>query len=302
MNRPIQRAAAFLQKNLPVIPQTLIVLGSGLSDFAEMLSEPVRIPYSAIPHFPVPTVPGHPGVLFCGTLHRLPVLIMQGRVHVYEGHPVSDIVFPIRLFQTLGVRNLLLTNAAGGIAPRLQPGSLMLLSDHLSFFGPNPLIGTHDTDNGQRFPDMSRVYDPLFRTTLLNLAAANRIPLTEGVYAWATGPSFETPAEAQLLYRLGADAVGMSTVPEAIVARQAHMRVAALSCITNRAAALPPDSGSRTGAGAAAGSAPASGPASHPLSHDEVLKAVGQAQSALRLLLSEWVRSLADTPGGTGTL
>ena len=220
-------------------PAVGLVLGSGLGAFAQSLGDRMAIPYAEIPHFPVSTgVVGHAGELVLGTVGKTPVAVLSGRVHFYEGRPMSDVVFPARVLARLGVRSVLLTNAAGGVRLSFRPGDLMLMTDHINGFGTNPLIGINDDDLGPRFPDMSTVYDPAVRKVLQAAAAKLRIPLKSGVYLGLTGPSYETPAEIRAFRKWGADAVGMSTIPEAIALRHAGVRVAGISTITNMAAGI----------------------------------------------------------------
>jgi purine-nucleoside phosphorylase len=216
-----------------------LVLGSGLGGFAQALSDRVAIPYADIPHFPVSTgVVGHAGELVLGAVGGTPVAVLSGRVHFYEGRTMAEAVFPVRVLARLGVGAVLLTNAAGGIRLTFKPGDLMLITDHINGFGTNPLIGVNEDDLGARFPDMTNVYDPALRRVLRAAAAKLRIPLKQGVYIGLTGPSYETPAEIRAFRKLGADAVGMSTVPEAIALRHAGVRVAGISTITNMAAGI----------------------------------------------------------------
>lgn len=220
---------------MPEAPALGVVLGSGLGGFADSLAGLVRIPYSDIPGMPQPAVAGHPGNLCFGRVGSVPVACLQGRVHLYEGHPVSAVVFAVRMLAALGARGVLLTNAAGGIARTLAPGDLMLIIDHLNLTGQNPLVGPN-VGSGPRFPDMTRAYSPELADAARRAAAEAGIALGEGVYAGMLGPSYETPAEISMLERLGADAVGMSTVPEVIALRHAGVHVGAVSCITNLAA------------------------------------------------------------------
>jgi purine-nucleoside phosphorylase len=216
-------------------PRIAIVLGSGLGPLADRIDGAVRVPYGDIPGFHVPTVQGHQGELVAGTLGGVPVIAQSGRFHMYEGHSASDAVLPIRVFAALGVKTLIVTNAAGGIRRSFRPGTLMLISDHLNLTGRNPLEGPV-LEGETRFPDMSAPYDAELRTTARRIAAERGITLDEGTYAALLGPSYETPAEVRMLERLGADAVGMSTVPEVIVARARSMRCLGISTITNAAA------------------------------------------------------------------
>jgi len=219
-------------------PELGLILGSGLGFFADdRIDVEGRVPYGEIDGFPVSTVPGHAGQFVYGRLHDRRVLCMQGRFHYYEGYTMTQLTLPVRLMHAVGVSTLLLTNAAGGINPDYVPGDFMLLRDHINFLGTNPLIGDR-SEAGVRFPDMSAVYDPELRSALKAWAGENRQALKEGVYLATTGPSFETPAEIRAFAALGADAVGMSTVPEAIVARKLGLRVLGISCITNAAAGI----------------------------------------------------------------
>ena len=215
-----------------------VVLGSGLNELADRLPDPTVIPYEAIPHFPATTVAGHEGKAIVGGLHGSVVLMLQGRFHSYEGHDLETVTFPIRVLQRLGVGTLILTAATGGIRADLRPGSLVVLSDHLNLIGANPLRGLNDARLGTRFPDMTEVYSPRLRGIAIEEGMQLGIELMPGVYACVPGPSYETPAEIRMLRTLGADVVGMSTVPEAIVARHAGMDVLALALVSNAAAGV----------------------------------------------------------------
>lgn len=222
-------------------PRVGLVLGSGLGSFADSLEERVAIPYEKIPNFPLSTgVVGHAGELVLGSVGKMSVAVLSGRVHFYEGRSFWEVVFPARVLARLGVEAVILTNAAGGIRRSFKPGDLMLISDHINGFGSNPLIGPNEDALGPRFPDMSAVYDPALRRIAKAEARKLRIPLREGVYAGLHGPSYETPAEIRAYARLGAHAVGMSTVPEAIALRHAGVRVLGISTITNMAAGILP--------------------------------------------------------------
>ena len=236
--RQIVEAANAIRARVDSIPDTALVLGSGSGGFAAQMESAVRIPYSEVPHMRVSTVKGHDGAFLFGAVRGRPVMVMSGRLHMYEGYEPKEITFPIRVMQELGVRTLLLTNAAGGVNTGYHEGCFMMLCDHINFTGRNPLIGPNDDSLGTRFPDMSCVYDPTLRDAARAIALEKGIPLFEGVYMQFYGPSFETPAEIRMARAMGADAVGMSTVPEAIVARHAGMRVFALSTITNMAAGV----------------------------------------------------------------
>jgi len=237
----LDACAAFLRAKRDRVPAVGLVLGSGLGAFAERLKNRVAIRYEEIPHFPVPSgVVGHAGELVLGDVDRTAVAVLSGRVHFYEGRPMTDVVFPARALARLGVGAVVLTNAAGGVRRTFKPGDLMLLTDHINAFGTNPLIGPNEDSLGARFPDMSRVYDPALRKLAKDTARSLRIPVREGVYLGNSGPSYETPAEIRAYRTLGADAVGMSTVPEAIALSHAGVRVLGISTITNMAAGILP--------------------------------------------------------------
>jgi len=218
-------------------PEIAVVLGSGLGGLADRLADAVRVPYGEIPGFHVPTVQGHSGELVAGTLAGRPVIAQSGRFHLYEGHAAGVAALPARLFAELGVSTFVVTNAAGGIRPDFRPGTLMLITDHLNLTGQNPLTGPV-LPGEQRFPDMSAAYDPALRALALEVARDQGTPLAQGVYAALLGPSYETPAEIRMLRTLGADAVGMSTVPEVIVANARGMRCLGISTVTNAAAGV----------------------------------------------------------------
>jgi len=232
------RAAEFIRSRARTDVSVGIVLGSGLGAFAEDLEKPVAIPYDEIPGFAHATVEGHAGRLVIGTADGVSVAAMQGRFHFYEGYGLEDVTFPIRVLKLLGVRTLILTNAAGSLNTELSPGSLMVISDHINLMGVNPLIGPNDERFGPRFPDLTSTYEPALQTIVIEEAKAVDVEMRRGVYAALSGPSYETPAEIHMVRTLGADAVGMSTVPEAIVARHMDMQVIGISCITNLAAGV----------------------------------------------------------------
>ena len=236
----IYAAADYIRSRTSLRPTVGLVLGSGLGDFADTLENPVRIPYSDIPNFPVPTVPGHAGALVFGKKCGQTVVVLQGRIHYYEGLPQQEITLPIRVLAALGVKTLVLTNACGGVNLSFRPGDLMLISDHINYSGANPLMGPNLDAFGPRFPDMSDLYTASLRKAIKEKAAAAGIPLQEGVYAMYSGPDYETPAEIRMFRVLGADTVGMSTVPEALVAGHCGMNVVGVSCVTNMAAGVLP--------------------------------------------------------------
>jgi purine-nucleoside phosphorylase len=236
----IHEAKAYLESRTSLRPHVAVVLGSGLGGFADELSERVEIPYNEIPHWPVSTAIGHAGRLVIGKLGDLEVAIMSGRVHLYEGYTPAQVTFGVRVLGLLGVRALVLTNAAGGINLAYERGGLVLITDHINLQGSNPLTGPNDDALGPRFPDMSDAYTKAYRDAAKRVAQELYIPLQEGIYAGLAGPSFETPAEIRYLRAIGADVVGMSTVPEVIVANHMGMRVLAISCVTNMAAGILP--------------------------------------------------------------
>jgi purine-nucleoside phosphorylase len=233
-----EEAADALRPKLRLTPQVAIILGTGLGSLAEQLTEAASFPYADLPHFPRSTVLGHAGQLVVGRLAGVPVAALQGRFHMYEGYRPAQVVHPVRVLGLLGARVLVVTNAAGGLDPAQQPGDLMLVRDHIGLpmlAGLNPLAGPNDERLGPRFPAMTAAYDPILRAQARAVAAERGIPLREGVYVMVAGPSYETPAELVFLRRSGADAVGMSTVPEVVAAHHMGLRVLAVSCITNLA-------------------------------------------------------------------
>lgn len=265
-----QESAEYIKSVIKGQPQVGIVLGSGLGPLVNELEEVVEIDYSNIPNFPLTTVEGHAGKLVFGKLGGKNVLAMKGRFHYYEGYDVSQVVFPIRVLKLLGINNLLVTNAAGGINESFKSGALMLIKDHISFFVPSALRGKNISEFGTRFPDMCEAYTKSLIAMAKKIAQDEGINVQEGVYAFAQGPMYETPAEIRALRILGADAVGMSTVPEVITARHAGMKVLGISCITNMAAGI----------------------LDQPLSHQEVMetaKAVEKGFTKLvKRIVGEW--------------
>ena len=234
----IQAAASYLRQNLPEPPELALVLGSGLGGLADQIQNPVLIPYCDVPGFPLSTAPGHAGRFVAGQLAGRRVLCMQGRFHYYEGHEMSTIALPVRVLKALGCRALILTNAAGGVNWDFEVGDFMLITDHINFMGANPLRGANDDAVGPRFCDMTHVYTPELQDKARAVAARQGVVLREGVYLGYMGPSFETPAEIRAFRILGADAVGMSTVPEAIAASHCGLPVLGMSLITNMAAGM----------------------------------------------------------------
>lgn len=257
-----------VRRKTDFVPETAIVLGSGLGDYAENIRVEFELPYSEIEGFPVSTVPGHAGKFIFGYIEEAPVVCMKGRVHYYEGYPVSDVVLPTRLMKLLGAKILFLTNAAGGVNTSFHAGDLMLITDQISVFAPNPLIGANIDELGVRFPDMSAVYDKGLQRIIRKTAEDNHIFLQQGVYTQLTGPSFESPAEIRMLRTLGCDAVGMSTVVEAIAANHMGMKICGISCICNLAAGMTAVS----------------------LSHEEVQAAADEAAPRFQKLVTEAVK------------
>lgn len=253
-----------------LIPRVGLVLGSGLGGLADLIERPVTIPFAQLPGWPAASAPGHAGRLVLGRLEGVPVACLQGRLHMYEGLSALQVVEPVLLLHRLGARVLVLTNASGGVDPTFEAGTLMLMTDHLNLTGRTPLLGPNDDDLGPRFPDLTAVYDPALRQAVHDAAAAEGVGLAEGVYAGLLGPAYETPAEVRMLGVLGAHAVGMSTVMEAIAARWVGARIVAVSLVTNKGAGLSPT----------------------PLSHEEVLAAANVAGPRLARVLSRWIREL----------
>lgn len=255
-------------------PEIGIVLGSGLGDFARLVDRKAEVSYASLPGFPVSTVAGHAGKLIFGYVRAVPVVVMQGRVHYYEGYSMNEVVAPIRLMGLLGARKLLLTNAAGGVNTSFIPGDLMLITDHISAFVPSPLRGENPQELGPRFPDMSRVYDEEMGRAVLEAGEKLGQELRQGVYLQWQGPNYETPAEIRMFRTLGADAVGMSTVCEAIAARHMGLRVCAISCITNMACGILPK----------------------PLSHEEVQQTADRVKDKFQALVLESLESFHHLP------
>lgn len=234
----IDQTREFLSSKIGIKPEVGLILGSGLGNLADEIEDAVKIEYKDIPHFPVSTVEGHEGSLVFGMLKGKSVMAMKGRFHYYEGYDLESVTFPVRVMKSLGVEKIVVTNAAGGSNTDFVPGDLMLIEDHINFSLRNPLIGINYNELGSRFPDMSRAYDRDMMQLAKSVAESQGTDLKSGVYAWVTGPSYETPAEVRMLQTLGVDAVGMSTVPEVIIARHGGIRVLGISCITNMASGI----------------------------------------------------------------
>lgn len=261
-----------IARKTSVKPRVGIILGSGLGAVADAIENPVAIPYEEIPYWPRTTAIGHAGRLVIGTLEGVPVVVMQGRVHYYEGYGMDEVTFPVRIFGDLGVKTLFATNASGGINLGYAPGDLVAIYDHINYMGTNPLIGANEDRWGPRFPDMTYAYDREYLDKLALVANENGITLQKGVYIAFTGPSYETPAEIRMARTLGADLVGMSTVPEVIVANHMGIRVAAVSCVSNYAA----------------------GVTANKLHHQEVLDGMAKAASSLVTLIRGFLKKLGD--------
>lgn len=234
----IRNAVEYIRTRTAAEPSMGLILGSGLGDFADTLQDRTVIPFSSIPDFPQATVEGHAGAFVFGSCQGKPVVALQGRLHYYEGHSMQDLTLPVRIMALLGVKTLILTNAAGGVNYNFNPGDLMLITDHINYSGSNPLIGQNMPEFGPRFPDVSDLYCRSLRETIREKAALHGITLQQGVYMMFSGPNYETPAEVRMARIVGADAVGMSTVPEALVAAQCGIQVVGISCITNMAAGV----------------------------------------------------------------
>jgi len=266
----VEQGASFLRERIGERPEVGIVLGSGLGDFAAGLTNAVSIPYGEIPHWPASAVVGHAGTLVIGSIGGRRVAALSGRAHYYEGHSMQVATFAIRVLGLLGVRTLILTNAAGGINLAFKPGTLMVIDDHINLMGSNPLIGTNDDRFGPRFPDMTEAYSTRLRQIADQAARARGLAVAHGIYVAVHGPSYETPAEIRYLRTIGADAVGMSTVPETIVGRHMGMEIAGISCITNPAAGVLPQ----------------------PLVHDEVMAVARRVRGEFTALLEAMIERL----------
>jgi len=265
----IQESADFIASQLPPA-ETAIVLGSGVGPLVQIIDNQQQLDYEDIPHFPGTTVPGHSGKLIWGQVHGRAIYAFSGRFHYYEGHAPETVILPMRVLQRLGVKNLILTNAAGGINTSFQAGDLMLITDHINLTGYNPLRGENSPEWGQRFPDMCYAYDRAFGAVLQEIGKEQGLRLQQGVYCGLSGPNFETPAEIRMLRILGADAVGMSTVPEVLAAHQMGIRILAVSCISNMAAGI----------------------LDQPLSHEEVNETSKRVEQEFSALIAEFLRRM----------
>ncbi len=266
----LQEATSFLKEKVSEKPTIGLILGSGLGVLADEIESPVKVPYNEIPNFPVSTVAGHAGQFVFGTLEGKQVVAMQGRFHFYEGYSLDMVTLPVRVLKELGVSQIIVTNAAGGVNESFEAGDLMIIKDHINNMSQNPLIGPNDEAFGVRFPDMSNAYSDRLRTLAREKASELNIQIKEGVYVANTGPCYETPAEIRMIRTLGGDAVGMSTVPEVIVARHAALEVLGISCISNMAAGILPQ----------------------PLSHDEVMETTERVKAEFLSLVKAIVKEM----------
>lgn len=266
----MEEAVEYIKSKIKDEPKVGLILGSGLGVLADEVESPIKLLYSEIPHFPVSTVEGHTGQLVIGKVHGVTVVVMQGRFHFYEGYSLEEVTFPVRVMKEIGVRNLIVTNAAGAVNPSFKPGDLMNIRDHVNNMNVNPLIGPNHSGLGARFPDMSVPYSNRLRELAKRTAKHLKIELKEGIYVSNTGPSYETPAEVRMIRKLGGDAVGMSTVPEVIVARHAGICVLGISCISNMAAGI----------------------LDQPLTHNEVIETTEKVKGDFLKLVKKIVKNI----------
>lgn len=270
MINKINEAASYIQEHLPFTPEIAIILGSGLGPLANTVEDPIILDYQNIPHFPTPTIASHAGKLVIGTIKGKKVIILNGRFHYYEGHDIYTNTLPVRVFRKLGVETLIVTNASGGLLDDMVPGTISIIEDHISFFAPSPLRGPNLDEFGPRFKDMSEVYDKQYQALAKKVAKELNIPVTSGVYCFCQGPMFETPAEIRMLKMCGVGMVGMSTVPETIVARHSGMRTLGISLVTNKAAGL----------------------SDNQLSHEEVMEAANHAEKNMVALVTHIIEQM----------
>jgi purine-nucleoside phosphorylase len=272
VNSKIAETADCIRKHCRRQPALGLILGSGLGSYADSFSELKSLPFNDLPCFPSASVDGHSGRLVIGSVAGVPCIALQGRPHLYEGFSIQEVAFPVRVLGCLGIRCLIVTNAAGGLNEEFRPGDLMVIADHINLMGSNPLIGPNLDEMGPRFPDMMGAYDVGLREIALSVAARLGVSIRQGIYLGVTGPSYETPAEIRMYRTLGADAVGMSTVPEVIVAAHMGIRVAGISCITNMAAGMGP----------------------HKITHDEVLETTDRAKEKFQRLLTGIIEAIGS--------
>lgn len=270
VSEKVQHTTKYLLSRIEQCPTIGLILGSGLGVLAEEIENPIIIPYDEIPHFPISTVEGHKGQAVIGDLQGKRVIAMQGRFHYYEGHSLEAVTYPIRVMKSIGVKQIIVTNAAGGINPAFKPGDLMIIKDHLNLTAKNPLIGPNEKKFGERFPDMSEAYSKKLIALTKGVAIREKIDVVEGVYAGVSGPSYETPAEIKFLGLIGADAVGMSTVPEVIIAKHSGLEVLGISCISNMAAGISEQS----------------------LTHDEVIETTEKSRDQFLQLLKTTIAAM----------
>lgn len=269
-NEKVQQTKDYLLSQIDQWPSIGLVLGSGLGILADEIENPTYIPYNELPHFPASTVTGHAGRMVIGDLKGKRVIAMQGRFHYYEGHSLEAVTYPIRIMKAIGVQQIIVTNAAGGINPNFKPGDLMIIQDHINLTSQNPLIGPNEEEFGERFPDMSEAYSKKLIALAKDVASKNKINMVEGIYAGMLGPSYETPAEVNFLSIIGASAVGMSTVPEVIVAQHSGLEVLGISCISNMAAGI----------------------SEHSLTHDEVMETTENIKAQFLQLVKEVIAAM----------
>lgn len=267
----LEQTTSYLLAQTKIKPQIGVILGSGLGAFASQIKIDKAIDYKDIPHFPVPTIEGHSGKMIFGMVERTPVVCLQGRIHFYEGHPMSSVVYPMRTLARLGIHSALITNAAGGLNPNMQPGDFMIIEDHINLMGTNPLIGPNEVQLGARFPDMTEAYSIALRDRLAQVLTKHKVPFHRGIYCALSGPTYETPAEVRHLQIIGGSAVGMSTVPEVIVANHMGIKVCGVSCITNQAAGI----------------------AKQKLSHSEVTETAQRVEAQFTAVVKDFITSLA---------
>ncbi|MDO5715051.1 MAG: purine-nucleoside phosphorylase [Tissierellia bacterium] len=265
-----KQSIQYIQKRIQWKPEIAIILGSGLGNFAESIEEKIEIPYEEIPGFPQSTVKGHDGRLIFGRVADKKVVAMKGRIHYYEGLGINRVVYPIEVLCDLGIQNLIVTNACGGVNKNFKPGDLMIIKDHINFTGENPLIGPNDDAKGPRFLDLTYTYDPKLQQLAKKVSHELNIQMQEGVYMWFTGPCYETPAEVRMAGILGADAVGMSTVPEVLLAHHRGIKVLGISCITNMAAGI----------------------LDQPLDHEEVIEVSSQIEDRFKSLVAKIIEEM----------
>ena len=266
----IKESVDFIQSKTSIRPRIGVTLGSGLASFADNIDVDVKIPYSEIPNFIPPSVEGHPGQMVLGKIKDIPIVILQGRIHFYEGHTLDQVVYPTRVIAQLGIEKFILTNAAGGLDANMNPGDLMVIKDHINLTGNNPLIGPNIAELGLRFPDMTEAYDPEMSEVALGTLQELNIPHSSGVYCGVTGPTYETAAEVRYLAKIGGHAVGMSTVPENIAAKHMGLRVCGISCISNLATGI----------------------SSTPITHDEVKEVAARVEKSFSTFLNKFIEKI----------